>query len=527
MPELAHRELNDAVHRQSEALRVRITVINLCGGVLADSEASPDHMENHATRPEFRAALEDHQVGANRRTSRTLGVPFLYVAAPARGTHDVGAVRASFHLGEIAAVSARIRSQVFLASLLSLGVGILLAAFGARAISVRTQRIVAFARRVADGDFSARVHESSSDELAQMARSLNLTAQRLEDSFAQIREARGRLEALLNSMHEPVLAVSGDRKLQWFNAQMEKIAPQPLRIGEALVESIRDPELLRAIRKTLETRELSTAKVELTGQQRTFQVTTAPLGETGAVAVLNEITEIEKTEKVRRDFIANVSHELRTPLTSIQGYTESLLENAPPSQDREFLDIIRKNAKRMARLTEDLLTLARVESGEDALRLRPVLPSVVLKDAFDSFHELAKINGRTLAMENDTERVTRCDVDKVHQVMANLVENAIKYSTPGTPITLGADDVENGVRFFVRDQGPGIGSEHLSRLFERFYRVDKSRSVESGGTGLGLAIAKHIVLKHGGSIYVQSELGNGSTFSFVLPYASEHDPLAG
>jgi len=221
-----------------------------------------------------------------------------------------------------------------------------------------------------------------------------------------------------------------------------------------------------------------------------------------------------------------MSHELRTPLTSIQGYTESLLENAPPSQEREFLDIIRKNAKRMARLTEDLLTLARVESGEDALRLRPVLPSVVLKDAFDSFQELAKVDGRVLTIEDDTERITRCDMDKIHQVMANLVENAIKYSTPGTPITLGADDVENGVRFYVRDQGPGIGSEHLSRLFERFYRVDKSRSVESGGTGLGLAIAKHIVLKHGGSIYVQSELGKGSTFSFVLPYADEaHDPV--
>ena len=523
---IARPELLDVVHRQAKAMQVRITVIDHCGQVLADSEAEPDRMENHATRPEFRAALEQAQVGTNRRTSRTLSVPFLYVAAPARGAKEVGAVRVSFHLVDIAQESARIRNQVLIASSLSLVVGLLLAAIAAGSISRRTQRIVEFARRVADGDFGARVHEDSNDELAQVASSLNVTAQRLEDSFNEIREARSRLETLLNSMHEPVLAVSGDRKLQWFNAQMEKIASQPLRIGAALVESIRNPELLRAIRKTLESRELSTAKVALSTPPRVFQVTTAPLGEHGAVAVLNEITEIEKTEKVRRDFIANVSHELRTPLTSIQGYTESLLEHAPPSEAREFLDIIRKNAQRMARLTEDLLMLARVESGEDALRLRPVVPAMVLKDAYESFRDVAKASGRELITENESERVTRCDLDKIHQVMANLIANAIKYATPGTKITLAASDVETGVCFSVKDEGPGIASEHQPRLFERFYRVDKSRSVESGGTGLGLAIAKHIVLRHGGSIYVQSELGKGSTFSFVLPYADEsHDPV--
>jgi two-component system phosphate regulon sensor histidine kinase PhoR len=415
---------------------------------------------------------------------------------------------------------------VLLTSLVAMFVALVFAAIASRSISARSRRIVEFAQRVARGDFTARVHESSSDELAQVADSLNLTAEQLEDSFKQIKDARERLETLLNSMNEPVLAVSGDRKLQWFNAQMEKIANHPLKIGTPLAENVRDPELLKAIRKTLETREISSAKVELNPQHRSFLVTTAPLGIGGAVAVLNEITEIEKTEKVRRDFIANVSHELRTPLTSIQGYTESLLENAPPSQEREFLEIIRKNAKRMTRLTEDLLTLARVETGEDALRLRSVVPAVILNDAYESFNELTKVSGKKLVIENDSEHVVRCDVDKIHQVLSNLIENAIKYATPNKSITVGAADAENGVRFYVRDEGPGVGSEHLPRLFERFYRVDKSRSVESGGTGLGLAIAKHIVLKHGGTIYVQSELGKGSVFSFILPYGDEsHDPV--
>jgi two-component system phosphate regulon sensor histidine kinase PhoR len=507
-------------------MNVRVTVIDRCGKVLADSEADPASMENHATRPEFQASLDRGEIGFDTRTSRTLHWPLLYLAVPSRGGERSGALRVAYPTIEIQNQSRRIRNQIWLASGLALAVALILAALSARWISARSQRIVDFANRVAAGDFQARVHESSVDEFSQVAQALNVTAQQLEDSFGQIKESRERLEALLNSMHEPVLAVSGDRRLQWFNSQMEKLAKQPLRIGAALVESVRDPELVRAIRHTLETREISSARSEMIDRSRVFRVTAAPLGEKGAVAVLTEITEIEKTEKVRRDFIANVSHELRTPLTSIQGYTESLLENAPPSEQREFLDIIRKNAKRMTRLTEDLLTLARVESGEDALRLRAVFPSVVLNDAYESFKDLAKVSGRALVVQNDSEHPIKCDLDKIHQVMANLIENSLKYSIPGGKVTIGATDTENGVRFYVQDEGSGISSEHLSRLFERFYRVDKSRSLESGGTGLGLAIAKHIVLKHSGSIYVQSELGRGSTFSFILPFQDEsHDPV--
>jgi two-component system phosphate regulon sensor histidine kinase PhoR len=519
-------EITRIVKQQASAMNVRVTVIDRCGKVLADSEADPASMENHATRPEFQASLDRGEIGFDTRTSRTLHWPLLYLAVPSRGGERSGALRVAYPTIEIQNQSRRIRNQIWLASGLALAVALILAALSARWISARSQRIVDFANRVAAGDFQARVHESSVDEFSQVAQALNVTAQQLEDSFGQIKESRERLEALLNSMHEPVLAVSGDRRLQWFNSQMEKLAKQPLRIGAALVESVRDPELVRAIRHTLETREISSARSEMIDRGRVFRVTAAPLGEKGAVAVLTEITEIEKTEKVRRDFIANVSHELRTPLTSIQGYTESLLENAPPSEQREFLDIIRKNAKRMTRLTEDLLTLARVESGEDALRLRAVFPSVVLNDAYESFKDLAKVSGRALVVQNDSEHPIKCDLDKIHQVMANLIENSLKYSIPGGKVTIGATDTENGVRFYVQDEGSGISSEHLSRLFERFYRVDKSRSLESGGTGLGLAIAKHIVLKHSGSIYVQSELGRGSTFSFILPFQDEsHDPV--
>jgi two-component system phosphate regulon sensor histidine kinase PhoR len=243
----------------------------------------------------------------------------------------------------------------------------------------------------------------------------------------------------------------------------------------------------------------------------------------GAVAVLRDLTDAERMEKTRRDFIANVSHELRTPLTSIQGYTETLLDN--PLEDshlREFLEIIRKNAARMSRLTEDLLTLARVESGEHRFDVQPVSAEEMLQDALESFREVARSYGVDLSVElvpgnSVPAGLVSADREAIHQIFSNLIENALKYAASGKKVILGARAAKGAVEFYVRDFGPGISSEHLPRLFERFYRVDKARSRESGGTGLGLAIAKHIVFAHGGTIRAESELNHGSTFLFTLP----------
>jgi two-component system phosphate regulon sensor histidine kinase PhoR len=251
------------------------------------------------------------------------------------------------------------------------------------------------------------------------------------------------------------------------------------------------------------------------------------------VAVLRDLTETERVEKTRRDFIANVSHELRTPLTSIQGYSETLLDLSSESSapNREFLEIIRKNAARMSRLTEDLLTLARVESGETRFDTEPVPPIELLHDAEESFREIARGQEVELQIVDaegqngsaDSLPAVRADREAIHQVFSNLIDNAMKYGRAGGRILLGARKaprgIEFGVEFYVQDFGAGIASEHLPRLFERFYRVDKARSRESGGTGLGLAIAKHIMLAHGGSIRAESELGHGSIFLFTLPTA--------
>jgi two-component system phosphate regulon sensor histidine kinase PhoR len=280
------------------------------------------------------------------------------------------------------------------------------------------------------------------------------------------------------------------------------------------------------------TKQVKTTRATSIVVGRAFDVTAAPLPDGGAVAVLRDLTETERVEKTRRDFIANVSHELRTPLTSIQGYSETLLDlsSENSNSNREFLEIIRKNAARMARLTEDLLTLARVESGETRFDTESVPPVELLHDAEESFREIARTQNVDLHIaetsgkngnEGSVESLpaVRADREAIHQVFSNLIDNAMKYGRSGSRVVLGARIAKRGVEFYVQDFGAGIASEHLPRLFERFYRVDKARSRESGGTGLGLAIAKHIMLAHGGSIRAESELNHGSTFLFTLPIA--------
>ena len=256
-----------------------------------------------------------------------------------------------------------------------------------------------------------------------------------------------------------------------------------------------------------------------------FEVNAAPMPGGGAVAVLHDVSEKERSETTRRDFVANVSHELRTPLTCITGYVETLLDDRGLSnQTREFLQIILKNASRMNRLTEDLLALASVESGDYKLNLERVPASTLVEEAVASLAGLVLDSALSLQLGEATDEPVMADLDALSQVFGNLIENAMKYGKAGGRIRVGARKQDGLIEFYVQDFGPGIAYEHLPRIFERFYRVDKARSRESGGTGLGLAIAKHIVHAHGGDIRCESELGFGATFLFRLPLVAAAAP---
>ena len=511
-PEVSKPQLNKEVAQQAGA---RATIITREGLVVADSEANPAEMENHRTRPEFISALNG-QLGSNVRHSHTLGIDFMYVAAPVPG----GAVRLAYPLQSIADLDRQVRRTLLGSSLLAGALAILIAAIASQLVASRLTRMMQFAGEIASGNLSVRLADNSNDEIGRLAGALDRTARNLEDSFRRLDESRRELDSVLNSMQEAVIAVGRDLRVEWANQRLERLLPNGVRRGQPLVESVRDPNLLLALQTCVESRAVSSARATTITPGKVFNVTAAPMPAGGAVAVMYDLTDIERVEKTRRDFIANVSHELRTPLTSIQGYAETLLdtERGPAA---EFLEIIRKNALRMSRLTEDLLALARVESGEYKLKKQALAPLDLVNEAAQYARESITTNGMRVEVAAEALKPVSADRDAIFQVFTNFVDNAAKYAAASDRIVIGSRDVEGGVQFFVRDFGPGIPSEHLGRLFERFYRVDKARSRDSGGTGLGLAIAKHIVLAHGGSIAAESELHHGSTFLFILPEARE------
>ena len=346
-----------------------------------------------------------------------------------------------------------------------------------------------------------------------------------------LHERRHQLEVLLEGMQDAVLGVDAAGRVQWSNAHMQRLmhrdsAGASVRYGRALVHTFRDPALLATVQAALELQIAGDCRSEALLPGRVFQVTASPLPGGGAVVVLHDNTRAEQMERTQRDFVANVSHELRTPLTSIVGYVETVIDHeALSAQAREFLDTVLKNASRMHRLTEDLLLLTRVEQADNPLDPQPVLASDLLRDALQTVTGSSYAEGANLQLGPVEERRVLADENAILQVLGNLLENAVKYSlgrneSPNVLLSASTSEEHAGfMEFRVRDSGPGIAFDHLPRIFERFYRVEKARSRATGGTGLGLSIARHLVEQHGGRIWVESSLGEGSTFFFTLPLA--------
>ncbi len=373
-------------------------------------------------------------------------------------------------------------------------------------------------------------------EFADAVQALHGTSQRLQKRLSGAQEDRLQLEALLDSMQDAVVAVDAAGRIQWTNQKMQRLIPgssvqSQVRVGHALVQTVRDPEVLECVKTALAERVVSERRTTTLLPGRIFEVNASPMPGGGAVAVLHDITRIEQVERTQRDFVANVSHELRTPLTSITGYVETLLDHETLSPvAEEFLGTILKNATRMNRLTEDLLTMARVESPEAEMHPKPVRADVLVQDAVEAMRGLVQDEGAELETGATTAAEVLADTDSMMQVLGNLIENGIKYgrarNAAKSRVVVSAREISglNGdevgaVEFSVRDFGQGIASEHLGRIFERFYRVDKARSRESGGTGRGLAMARHMVESQRGTIRAESELNVGSNFLVTLPKA--------
>ena len=522
---------------QTASSGVRITVITSDGQVLADSQSDPSTMENHAERPEIRDALANGD-GRSIRRSVTVGRDLLYYAVrlPVAGGPPV-ILRFASPLQTLTEELSDFRKRLWLASLVMLLVTGAASLLISRSFSDRVERLRNFSDRVAEGDFRPLEANRSGDAMDALGVSLNQTASRLDRTIRTLTEERNLSSAILGSMVEGVAVVNASERLLFANPGFAEILDLdvPPQSGRALVEVVRQTELLEAVRQVLRGEPRVEAEI-VTGtlRQRFFAVTVAAVSAaetSGAVIVLHDITDLRKLERVRRDFVANVSHEFKTPLTAIQGFAETLLAGAiDDAQNRvRFLEIILEHSQRLARLTDDLLRLSQMDADRLGLEIQGVGVSQFVESCVETARRPAAERDLRISV-NLSNRLPDIAADRrrLAEVLQNLLDNAIQYTPPGGQIMLSASANGSEVTFTVSDTGIGIPQTDQPRIFERFYRVDVARSREVGGTGLGLAIAKHLVEVHGGRIWVESEVGQGSQFHFTVPiFQTERLPSRG
>src|SRR4030081_1780108 len=395
--------------------------------------------------------------------------------------------------------------------------------------SSRINQVKRFAQRAAAGDFTPLARTVVRDELADLADAVGGMVAQLGQTILTLTDERNRSAAILASMVEGVAVVGGDERILYCNQSFEQILelPHGSSQGKKLVEALRQAELVSAVRQVRAGGDEVTGEVEVgTVRRRSFSVTAAPVraaGASSAVLVLHDITELRRLERVRRDFVANVSHEFKTPLTAIQGFAETLLGGALDDKKNRtrFMEIIKEHAQRLARLTDDLLKLSRIEAGRLDLESRPVSVEALVNGCVETARLNAESRGLRIAVElPEGLPPVRGDAVQLDEVLQNLIDNALQYTPSGGRIDVTAYSNGHEVIFTVADTGIGIPESDLERIFERFYRVDAARAREAGGTGLGLSIARHIVDAHGGRLWVESAVGQGSRFRFSIDSVS-------
>ncbi len=510
----------------------RLTVVDPTGRVLCDSEKDPASLENHASRPEIREALEG-RTGTAVRFSSTLEENLLYVAVPFAYQGRRGVVRFAVSVASLGKALGGLRRDLVLGAFAALGLVILVSAMLARRLAAPLRELRLGAARFAHGEFSQALPVPAFDEFAVVTEEMNRMAAQLDERIRGEVRQRQELEAVLSSMVEGVLAFDREANLISLNgaaARLLGVRAEQVR-GRSIQEAVRNPELQEFVALTLShavTQEREISFFDDAGerfiQAHGTGLTDAAGNRIGALIVLNDVTSIRRLERMRRDFVANASHEIRTPVTSLKGFIETLQDGAidDPEAARRFLAIMKKNADRLHAIIEDLLNLSRIEREAERgeVPLEKASLRGIVEEALEASDGVLQAKEIRVELDCPSSLQVRANSSLLVQAIVNLVDNAAKYSEAGSAVSVICRETERGVAVAVRDSGPGIPREHLPRLFERFYRVDKGRSRNLGGTGLGLAIVKHIVQAHRGEITVESEPGAGSTFTILLPKAA-------
>ncbi len=507
----------------------RVTVIRRDGVVLGDSGLDADaveRMENHAGRPEVVQALSQGR-GSSTRWSATLKQRMLYVAVPFQRNGAVaGTVRLAKPLTEVDHSIAGLHRVVLLASGVAVALAALLTVLTSHLMSKSVRSLTAAARRMAGGDLDVRTRASGHDELAELGGALDQLARGLQGALGTLRKERDLMGRVLEGMQEGVLLLDESGRVALANSALRaSLLLGADVVGKSPLELVRKAELKRILDDARSAPAPVSAEIEVGDiKPRRMLVHAAALsGEPGGVlAVFVDVTDLRRLETVRRDFVANVSHELRTPVASVRSAAETLrlAIQTKPEAAAEFVEIVERNADRLYHLVEDLLDLSRIESREFRLNREAVDLEQAVRHTLSMFRERADARQLRLAAAIPAGAPpVRADRRALEQVLSNLVDNAVKYCTAAASVTVGAERADGTMRVYVEDSGPGIEAKHLTRLFERFYRVDPGRSRDLGGTGLGLSIVKHLVEAMQGRVSVESVPGRGSRFSFTLPLA--------
>jgi two-component system phosphate regulon sensor histidine kinase PhoR len=526
-PAIDLRALDAEADRLGQLVSTRITFVAEDGRVVGDSTQPAEtlgSLENHAARPEVVAARE-HGSGTSQRYSTTVDTDMLYVAV--RASHPVVRyVRLALPLTDVDEQLAAIRRAALTAVAVAVPLALIVSWMLSAPLARRVQAIARVADRYSAGDLSRSTYDYGTDELGTVARALDTSVQELGGRLEDLSRDRARMAAILAGMVEGVLVVDRQGRLQLVNrAAQEMLRMDASAASRSYLEVIRHPDIAAQLTRSLNGEDAGSQEVALTRDPgRTFFARAAPVsssGGGGAVLVLHDITDLRRADQIRRDFVANVSHELRTPLTAIRGYVEALLdEGAAGAGDAEgtqkFLEIIARHTTRMERLVKDLLRLARLDARQEALEMARCDVGQIFSGVIADLSPTIESKGQRVVIDvpQDAAQVDG-DPAKLHDIVRNLVENAVNYSPEGADVRLSASRVNGKYTITVADSGPGIPPEDLGRVFERFYRVDKSRA-RPGGTGLGLAIVKHLVELHGGEARAENAPTGGAVFSVTL-----------
>lgn len=511
----------------------RVTIIDPRGTVLGDSEQTLQavrRMGNHTGYPEVQTALLG-RTGTSLRPDQTGRPPVLHVALPAVDGGSLAAVlRVSVPATIVGAWQQSIRSALGLSFLCSFLLAALCGVWLAHRLTQPLQHLTRVANAYARGEPAPAAATVPIREVQEVADALSAMAQAIRTHIEELTGERNQATAILESMAEGVIALDASGRVLLMNPAAGVLlgaAPRDV-IGRSLFETLRHPEAHALARELLETRQRASRELaRFQPVERMLRLHGVPCPAEGpdgpwAVLVVQDITEVSRYERLRKEFVANVSHELRSPLTSIKGLTETLLGGAleDPASNRRFVGLIDEDANRLSHLIDDLLTLSEIESQAVPLHLTAVELKPAAEAVVASLRPAIAQHRLSVTVRIPDGLAVSADPDRLRQVLLNLIDNAVKYNTDGGTVTVSAaaDGAEG--RVTVEDRGIGIPETDLTRIFERFYRVDKARSRELGGTGLGLSIVKHIVEAHGGRVAVESRLGEGSRFSFTLPLAS-------